>query len=123
MNTSKNAIMIRFGDNDFYYNWSAVLESASLSDKIFQIKDKKKLAFILSQAAWGMYCLHQNPCEYNGLEDYSEEYIPHMKEYLTLSEDRIKLDDEVVGEHLSSIGYNNSSTFYVYEYERIVRHI
>lgn len=122
MNTSKNAMLIRFGDNDFYYTWTAVLESATQSRDIFKLKDKKKLAFILSQAAWGMYCLHQNQCEYNGLDDYSEEYITHMKEYLTLSEDRIKLDDEV-GEHLSSVGYNDSSTFYVYEYEGIVRHI
>lgn len=122
MTTSENAILIRFGDNDFYHTWSAVLQSATLSDKIFELKDKKKLAFIFSQAAWGMYCLHQNLCEYNGLQDYSEEYITHLKKYLTITEDMIKLDDEV-GEYLSSVGYNNSSTFYVYEYELIVRHI
>ena len=87
-----------------------MLQSATLSDKIFELKDKKKLAFIFSQAVWGMYCLHQNLCEYNGLQDYSEEYITHLKKYLTITEDMIKLDDEV-GEYLSSVGYNNSSTF------------
>ncbi len=122
MNTSKNALMVCFGDNDFYLTWTAVLESVTLSDKIFELKDKKKLAFVLSQAAWGMYCLHQNQCEYGGLQGYSEEYITRMKKYLTLSEDRIKLDDEV-GEYLSSVGYNNSSTFYIYEYECLVRHV
>ena len=44
------------------------------------------------------------------LQDYSEEYITHLKKYLTITEDMIKLDDEV-GEYLSSVGYNNSSTF------------
>lgn len=122
MNTSKNAILIRFGDNDFYYTWTAVLESATQSRDIFKLKDKKKLAFILSQSAWGMYCLHQNPCKHSGLEDFSEEHINHMKRYLTITEDRIKLDDEV-GKYLSSIDDDNSATFYVYEYEHIVRHI
>ncbi len=120
MTPSKNAILIRFGDNDFYYTWTEVLKSAVNDKGIFQLKDKKKLAFIFSQAAWGMYCLHQNRCEYGGLEDFSEKHINNIKNFLTIKEDRILLDDEVANYFTEEGYFGNGEDFYVYEYDCVV---
>lgn len=109
-----NAILIRFGDNDFATTWLRVLESASSSPEFFKIKDKKKLAFMLSKAAAGMYVLHQNRCEYNGLENLDETDFKSTASYLEIDESRIYLDEEV-DQYLISRDWDNSETFYVYE--------
>lgn len=106
-------ILVKFGDNDFYYTWNAVLESAITDESIFDVKDKKKLAFILSQAAWGMYCLHQNRCSYNGLENFDFDYIKHMQEYLSIDETRVLLDEEATDYFQSHAGWGNCESFYI----------
>jgi len=110
------AILVSFRDNDFYNTWINVLNHIKEAKPIFSIKDKKKLAFILSQAAWAMYVLHQNQCSYNGLETYSKDYIKHTMEYLTIEPDQILLDDEVTA-YLSENDWGNGETFYIFDHE------
>ncbi len=109
------AILLDFGDNDFFYTWEAVFNSVLTTGELFKIKDKKKLAFILSQAAWGMYVLHQNRCRYNGLEKFDESYVESMRKYFTVKPRMIKLDDEVKSHLEKGDGWYNGEIFVIYE--------
>lgn len=118
MSIPQGAILVNFGDNDFYKTWLAVLDSFASNPELFRIKDKKVLAFILSQAAFGMYVMHQNQCRYDGMEKMDEAYIIRMREYLTVTAEQILIGEEVAEFITNCDGWNNSDSFYVYEYER-----
>lgn len=109
-----NAILIQFGDNNFSSIWANVLRIAISDSDFFKIKDKKKLAFMFSHAAFGIYVLCKNRCQYNGLETYDHKRIIQTQNYLTISEENILLDEEV-NEFLEKVYWDNSETVYVYQ--------
>ncbi len=109
-------IAIKFHDNDFYHTFYGVLEmlfnSFKHSDNLTD--NKERLCFLINSLAPLAYVTYQNPWEYNGLEDAvkteeNKEFI-HTKNYLTITSDRILVNEEV-DEYLANTSWNNSETF------------
>ena len=101
---------IAFGDNDFYTTIVSFLEN--LPDEWMAIKDKKKLVFLVNQSLFTFYIMHQNCCKYNRLQVLDKVYIEHMKNYLTVNQDQIYLDDEVTDYIREQDGWDNSEFFF-----------
>lgn len=111
-----NTLLIKTGDNDFYNTFKPMMEFLLQDKKILKIKDKTKLSFILSNMAFAFYVGNQNPCEYNGLEKLDSKYIQYMKNYLTVYEDQIFIDDEAV-DYMNKCEYwDNGESYAINDY-------
>ena len=100
----KQAIGIKFSDNDFYHTLTAFMELLSKVDGVYSL-DKKKIAFMFNELAFGLYCSFQNKFEYNGLEKFDKNYIEHTKKYLTIEEDDVLFGEQALEKLME---WNNS---------------
>lgn len=117
-------IAIKFGDNDFYSTFTHVLKILSVAvqkveyRRVLFTKDKAKICWIINQLSPICYVLFQNHWEYNGFEKIeghntsSSEYYQKMQKYLSITEDRILLDEEVE-KYFAENDWDNSETFWM----------
>lgn len=108
-----NKLGIKFGDNDFYATIVPFLEQLQKNSDWIKLKDKEKLAFVINESLFAFYVTRQNLCSYNGLEKLDEEYIKHMKDYLTVSPKNILLDKEIAAYLTQNDGWCNGEFFVI----------
>lgn len=116
-----NKIAIRFGDNDFgtlFTGLLRVLAEGMANSFEESTLDKTKICWLVNSLSGPLYVTLQNQWEYNGLQHVSaaettdSDYYKRTKNYLTITEDRILIDDEV-DVYLSTLmdGWDNGETF------------
>lgn len=105
-------IAILFGDNDFYFTFTGVLQTLLNATKVGHTAlpmEKDKLAIIINELSLGIYLSHQNQFRYKG-SDSMEDHIEHIRKYLKIEAKDILVGDEVQ-KYLMETEWNNGDTF------------
>lgn len=108
------AILIKFGDNDFGGAFMHAMEQLHTKKFIYDLT-KEKIAFIFSEVLFSSYLIAQNNLAYNGFENLDASCIENTKDYLKIQPEQILQGAEADSEFLKA-EWQNSEWFYMTPY-------